>query len=451
MTRTESKPPGGGTTGVRPTPLYQRLPHGPHRLGAEAVVRNQRNRMHGAMIEAVAANGYERTSVKQVVGLAGVSRRSFYEQFANKQECFLATFDVIAARGAGRVSAAYRAADGDVQTRLHAAFDELTHAISSNRKSANLVILEAPKVGTPALLRLRRASSTFEQMLASCFEHTSESGPLPGPVIRGIAGGLHAAMSRCVREGSAETAPRLADEMFRWTLLFQTPAAKQLAERLAERARGALAQGRKAPTIDALSTRALRGETRERLLEQALRLAVVEGYRELSAPQIADAADVPVDAFFELFAGKEECFLAALDMLGEQLIELASDPELSSAQWPHAVRRTIRELLRFLAERPIYAQTIAEGAFAAGPDAIERNLALAHRIATLLTEGAPEQARSALAVQGAAGALSHTVRCHVASGQIQLLSVLSDYLTYIVLTPFIGSEQAAELVIEDEG
>ena len=185
------------------------------------------------------------------------------------------------------------------------------------------------------------------------------------------------------------------------------------------------------------------------MLEHALHLAVVEGYRELSAPQIADAANVSIDAFFELFDGKEACFLAALDMLGEQLLELAADPDLRSADWPYAVRRTIRELMGFLAEHPIYARTIAEGAYAAGPEAIERNLTLAHGIAARLTEGAPEQARSALAVQGVAGALSHTVRCHVASGQIQLLSVLSDYLTYIVLTPFIGAEDAATLVIED--
>jgi TetR/AcrR family transcriptional regulator len=431
-------------------PIYQRLPHGPHRLGAEQVVRNQRYRMHGAMIEAVAENGYERTSVKQVVGLAGVSRRSFYEQFANKQECFLATYDLIARRGAGRVSAAYREADGDAHVRLQAAFDELGQAISTNWKSASLVMLEAPKVGAPALLRLRRASATFEQMLGTCFEHTTEAGPLPGPVVRGIAGGLHAAMSRCLREESAQTAPQLADEMFRWTLLFQTPAAKQLAERLSERARRALAEGRKAPAGESLGRPiAARRDERERLLEHALHLAVVEGYRELSAPQIADAANVSIDAFFELFDGKEACFLAALDMLGEQLLELAADPGLSSADWPYAVRRTIRELMGFLAEHPIYARTIAEGAFAAGPEAIERNLTLAQGIATRLTEGAPEQARSALAVQGVAGALSHTVRCHVASGQIQLLSVLSDYLSYIVLTPFIGAEQAAELIIED--
>jgi hypothetical protein len=49
-----------------------------------------------------------------------------------------------------------------------------------------------------------------------------------------------------------------------------------------------------------------------------------------------------------------------------------------------------------------------------------------------------------------AGALSHTIRCQVASGQIQLLSVLSDYLTYIALTPFIGAEQAAAMLVEEE-
>src|ERR1700684_2890284 len=131
MSSTERTQRGASAATPSLAPLYQRLPHGPHRLGSEAVARNQRRRMHGAMIEAVAVSGYERTSVKQGVELAGVSGRSFYEQVENKQECFRATLDVMAARGAGGVSAAYRAADGDVQARLHAAFDELGQAISA--------------------------------------------------------------------------------------------------------------------------------------------------------------------------------------------------------------------------------------------------------------------------------------------------------------------------------
>src|SRR5690242_16547313 len=75
----------------RPAPLYKRLPRGPHRLGRRAVAQHQRLRIHGAMVQAVASGGYEALSVRQVIALAGVSRRSFYEQFASKQDCFLAT------------------------------------------------------------------------------------------------------------------------------------------------------------------------------------------------------------------------------------------------------------------------------------------------------------------------------------------------------------------------
>ena len=88
----------GGTDPALITPLYERLPRGPHRLARSEVILHQRARIHGAMIEAVARGGYDETSVKQVIGLAGVSRRAFYEQFANKQECFLATFDAIVHR-----------------------------------------------------------------------------------------------------------------------------------------------------------------------------------------------------------------------------------------------------------------------------------------------------------------------------------------------------------------
>src|ERR1700678_1406899 len=79
-------------------PLYKRLPHGPHRLARDEVIANQRKRIYGALIEAVSQGGYDGTSVKQVIALAGVSRRSFYEQFANKQEAFMAAFDAIARR-----------------------------------------------------------------------------------------------------------------------------------------------------------------------------------------------------------------------------------------------------------------------------------------------------------------------------------------------------------------
>ncbi len=334
-----------------------------------------------------------------MVGLAGVSRRSFYEQFANKQECFLATYDVIATRGAGRVSAAYRDGARRREERLQAAFGELGQAISDE--------LEQRQPGDPRGAEGRRAGAAapaprvgdVRADAVGYFEHGSAPSPLPAPVIRGIAGGLHAAMSNCLREGSAgDGAGGWPQEMFRWTLLFQTPAAKQLAERLSERARAALVQGRKAPTVRAGGSRRARTrDERERLLEQALRLAVIEDYRELSAPQIADAADVSIDAFFELFDGKQECFLAALDMLGERAdgarrpTRRCARSGLAAGRAPHDRRA---DALPGRAARSTHRRS-PDGVFAAGPEAIERNVRLAHGIAARLTEGAPDAGRAA--------------------------------------------------------
>ena len=78
--------------------MYRRLPHGPNGMSREEVARNQRARMYGGMIEAVHEHGYPQTTVAHVIALAGVSRRAFYEQFPNKEACFLATYDIVVAR-----------------------------------------------------------------------------------------------------------------------------------------------------------------------------------------------------------------------------------------------------------------------------------------------------------------------------------------------------------------
>jgi AcrR family transcriptional regulator len=429
-------------------PLYQRLPRGPHQLGPKAVAHHQRIRMHGAMVEAVASSGYSGTSVKQVIALAGVSRRAFYEQFANKEECFLATFDLIASRGVAHINQAYRAAEGGLEDRLRAAFAACSQEIATNPKGALLAIVEAQTAGAAGQLRLRRATATLERMLSDSFAHSPGAIPVPIPVIRGIVGGLHEAASTRLREQQAGDIPVLTEEMLEWTLLFQAQATERIAGHLARRV-PAMVQGVPSEGHGPAGARTGGGDVHERLLQSVLRLAVVDDYQELTAPQIAEEARVPIEDFFELFPGRDECYLAAFDQLSDELLLLVADPALVSSEWPAAVRRTIGKLMRHLAERPLYAHTIAAEAFAAGPETVDRNLELARSIATLLTEGAPDATQSELAVEATAGAIWHMVRCQVTSGQIHLLPALSDYLSYVVLAPLIGVEAAAEVVTED--
>ncbi|HET8672858.1 MAG TPA: helix-turn-helix domain-containing protein, partial [Thermoleophilaceae bacterium] len=72
------------------------LPRGRHRLTREEVFASQRGRMLDAMARAVAEKGYASTTVRDVIGRARVSRETFYEQFANKEKCFLAALDTAA-------------------------------------------------------------------------------------------------------------------------------------------------------------------------------------------------------------------------------------------------------------------------------------------------------------------------------------------------------------------
>ncbi len=422
-------------------PLYKRLPHGPHRLERNEVIRHQRARIHGAMVEAVGRGGYEGTSVKQVIGLAGVSRRSFYEQFSNKEGCFLATFDLLARREIREARRAYAAADGSLEDRFEAAFRRFAQSVEEDRNATVLVVQEAQRVGSSGVARVRRASGVCEQMLAQSFAQSGAT-PLPMPVVTGIAGGLLGATSSYLRSDAADV--DLAEELLRWTLHFDTSDAQRMADMLSVRMREVSAAyghgltGAEAPAHD----------ERTRLMQGVLRLATQEDYRELTGPQIADEANVSIDAFCEQFATRDECFLAALDMIADELLAIAADPELVSSDWPRAVRRVTASLLRYMADHPLHARTLAQEAFFAGDEALDRTLELSHSIATLLTEGAPVQPDTRLTTDAVAGAIWHTLRCQVLAGRTQVLAALSDHLSYVVLAPFIGADGAVEIVTE---
>ena len=447
---------GGGDTSAGSTaplpPLYERLPRGPHRLNHAQVIRHQRARLYGAMVEAVVEDGYHGASVRQVLSLAGVSRRSFYEQFANKEECFLATFDSIAIPTVKRIRRAYRASEGPLEARLRAAFEELIEGIRENWNNAHLVIVDAQTAGPAGLARVRRTTATCERMLASSFALAPDPSPLAMPVVRGIVGGLHRLVAVCLLAGDVEQLPGLAEDMLEWTLLFRTPAAGSMATILAERMADRPADR---PPDGAVDGELPEGwevscqDDRDRLMHHALRLALVGDYETLTAPQIAEEANVPMERYFELFTDRDECFMAALEMLGEDLLRVADDSSLAGDDWPRAMRRVLEEVMRFLVERPLYARTIAAGAFAAGPHAAERNREIGYSLAAMLVQGAPERDRSRFVLDGVMGAIGHTIRCQVASGQIEMLPALSDHLVYVVLAPFIGADAAAEIVSEE--
>ena len=93
-----SKPPMAGTVrtpwGDAARLREKKLRPGPGTPRAEAE-HNQRERLFGAMVAAVAEKGYEATTVADLVKLSGVSRSAFYRHYDDKQACFLAAVEAM--------------------------------------------------------------------------------------------------------------------------------------------------------------------------------------------------------------------------------------------------------------------------------------------------------------------------------------------------------------------
>jgi AcrR family transcriptional regulator len=98
------KPP---TESAEYPPELARLPPGRHGLPREFVSRNQYERLIAGLAEAVAENGYAGTTIAHITRHAAVSRRTFYEHFNGKDECFVAAYESVMTELRQRVGEAF--------------------------------------------------------------------------------------------------------------------------------------------------------------------------------------------------------------------------------------------------------------------------------------------------------------------------------------------------------
>ena len=122
----------------------------------EQALADQRLRLTLAMIDAVGHSGYRATTVADVIVAAGASRKTFYKHFADKQECFLAAYDLVSAYVIGQVERAYRDTESWPE-RLEAAIEVLRPIVATENPAA--LRLSTLEVGAPGRWRSSFASS----------------------------------------------------------------------------------------------------------------------------------------------------------------------------------------------------------------------------------------------------------------------------------------------------
>ena len=120
--------------------------------GRGQVAELQRARLLTAMVQEVSERGAANVSVGHVVGRSGVSRRTFYEIFHDREDCFLAAFDEAVSSVAGVVVAAFERS-GTWSAGMRSGLTALLECFEGDPALGRLLIVESLAAGPGALER----------------------------------------------------------------------------------------------------------------------------------------------------------------------------------------------------------------------------------------------------------------------------------------------------------
>jgi AcrR family transcriptional regulator len=207
--RPNAMPPPGITTGT-PPPGRRRadqIQGGHHGLSRDEVESSQRGRIVQAMIRLVGAKPFNEVGVAELVAAAGVSRKTFYQQFHNKEEVFAEAYDQALGGLLGVMNDAAEASQGR-RDRLAVRVTALLTLLSRDEAVGRVCFVEVPAAGELALERRRHGTSA----LAAALLGFDEGGEVPITALA-AAGGLSEVIHHEIVAGRSARLVSLAPDM----------------------------------------------------------------------------------------------------------------------------------------------------------------------------------------------------------------------------------------------
>lgn len=212
-----------------------RLPAGRHGLSREFVASNQQARILDAMGKEVAEHGYRDATISRILKRAGVSRKTFYEHFADKEECFLRTYDIVTEGIMNRVVESYRE-DGPRETweeRVRHGLERLLDVMAREPDFARMCVVEGIQAGPRAMERFLELVNRFATLVGEGREEAPPGVEISPFVAQAVASGVSGILYRRIMADGPESLPELTPELMYFVLApYLGP------ERAAEAARG---------------------------------------------------------------------------------------------------------------------------------------------------------------------------------------------------------------------
>ncbi len=188
------------------------LPSGRHGLLPSYVAANQRERILSAVVQATAELGYTDMSVEAIIARAGVSRRTFYEHFKNKEDAFLAAYDATVHRLATHVRRAYLQQTTALE-RLRAGIGAYLQFLATEPEVARMGIVEVLAAGPRALARRGDALRLFAEIVEDNIHELVPSCRRPALTAQTIVGGIYEVVFSLILTGRTAELAGMTDDL----------------------------------------------------------------------------------------------------------------------------------------------------------------------------------------------------------------------------------------------
>jgi AcrR family transcriptional regulator len=176
----------------------------------------------------VAGYGYGGASVERIVKRAGVSRRTFYEQFADREDAYLQAYDEAAGCLLGRLLSAWEDPVGGA-AKLRACLQAMLESVAAEPELARIFMVDMLALGPAAIERRERHMRTFADLLERGAAAHNGS-PAPPLAANGLAAAIYDVVFTRVSRGAADELPGMLEDLHSFCLMiFQySPAGQAL-------------------------------------------------------------------------------------------------------------------------------------------------------------------------------------------------------------------------------
>jgi AcrR family transcriptional regulator len=170
-------------------------------------------RLADGLAASIAEKGYAATTIADVVRHARVSKRTFYEHFADKESCFLALYSRTSDELLALIAEA-AGAPGPWEERVDAAARTYFERLAAEPALLRAALVEIQAAG-PRARRLRRdVQRRYADLLRTLSEQAAAEEPKVRPLsprlATAVVGGLNELMLEAVEDGEEERVGELA-------------------------------------------------------------------------------------------------------------------------------------------------------------------------------------------------------------------------------------------------